>query len=141
MHTAGIEFGSHTVSHPKLVDLPWAEIESELSNSKLEIERQLGCPVSSFAYPYAFPEANNGFVTRFLEVLRETGYESCVTTRIGCARPEDNPLTLRRLPANGADDEALFGAKLDGGYDWLATGQTVFKALQGTLGARGRGAN
>src|SRR5262249_51246376 len=42
LHRAGIEFGSHTVTHPKLVDLSWDQIQFEIQNSRLEIEKQLG---------------------------------------------------------------------------------------------------
>src|SRR5207245_2471802 len=39
LHSSGIEFGSHTVTHPKLADLPWPQIESEIRTSKSELDR------------------------------------------------------------------------------------------------------
>jgi hypothetical protein len=50
-----------------------------------------------------------------------------VTTAIGVANGADEPLFLRRLPINDADDDALFRAKLDGDYDWLQRPQSVRK--------------
>ncbi len=125
----GIEFGSHTVNHPELVKLAWPEIEIELRNSKLEIEQKLGASILSFAYPYAFPSAENDFVRRFRDLLARADYESCATTGIGRARWGDDFLLLPRLPANSVDDEALFEAKLTGAYDWMAMPQSVRKRL------------
>jgi peptidoglycan/xylan/chitin deacetylase (PgdA/CDA1 family) len=126
----GIHFGSHTVNHPKLVELDWPEITSELSNSKSEIEQQLGEPVTSFCYPFAFPQTDRSFAQTFRELLSESGYSSCATTELGRVRPGTNPFRLKRLPANSLDDLALFAAKLDGAYDWLAAPQSAAKALK-----------
>jgi peptidoglycan/xylan/chitin deacetylase (PgdA/CDA1 family) len=130
LHRNGIEFGSHTVTHPRLVDLSWESIAFELRTSHLELQSQLGSPVTSFAYPYAFPQANDTFVSRLRELLRESGYATNVTTQVGRVRVADDPLQLRRLPINDADDRALFLAKLDGAYDWLGGLQTVSKRIR-----------
>lgn len=132
---AGIEFGSHTVNHPTLVNLPWPEIERELTDSKSTIEARLGRPVRSFAYPYAFPQAERGFAARFADSLRQAGYESSATTEIGPMRPGDAPLQIKRYPANSDDDKALFNAKLSGAYDWLAIFQWLAKQTKSRLPA------
>jgi len=127
LHRAGIEFGSHTVHHPKLDDLPWPDIQSEIGDSKAQIENQLGAPVKAFAYPYAFPQTNRDYVNRFKELLMAGGYETCATTQIGRHRPGDDVLQIKRLPVNSGDDDKLFRAKLMGGYDWLALPQKMVK--------------
>jgi peptidoglycan/xylan/chitin deacetylase (PgdA/CDA1 family) len=126
----GIHFGSHTVNHPKLVELDWPEIEAELSNSKSEIEQQLGEPVTSFCYPFAFPQTDRAFARTFRELLCESGYSSCATTELGRVQPGTDPFRLKRLPANSLDDLALFAAKLDGAYDWLGGPQELIKRLR-----------
>jgi peptidoglycan/xylan/chitin deacetylase (PgdA/CDA1 family) len=133
LFNAGVEVGSHTVSHAKLKELPWNEIESEIFLSKYEIEERLNNPVTSFAYPYAFPQANKRFAQRFQDILRSAGYSTCVTTEIGSVSPHDNPYRLRRLPVNDADDSALLGAKLEGAYNWLAWPQRTVKSLKAIL--------
>lgn len=130
LQKAGIEFGSHTVNHPELVSLAWGEVEKEVRDSKAEIEQQLGIRVTSFAYPYAFPRARRFFVSRLGRLLRETGYECCVTTDIGRANAGTGLFAIPRLPVNGSDDVRLFKAKLHGAYDWLAVPQRVFKMLK-----------
>jgi peptidoglycan/xylan/chitin deacetylase (PgdA/CDA1 family) len=133
MQKAGIEFGSHTVSHPKLYELDFAEIESELRNSKLEIEERLGVSCPTFAYPYAFPGTDADFTKRFHETLKSCGYSCCVTTEVGRVGRTDNFYRLKRLPVNSLDDTALLQAKLDGAYDWLAMPQTMVKKFKSSV--------
>lgn len=127
LHASGIEFGSHTASHPVLSRLPWNMIRNELLNSKLRIEQRLQTSISSFAYPFAFPQADSDFTARFIGELQETGYASAVTTIIGCAQPATSRMALPRLPTNERDDHALFLAKVEGDYDWLRIPQASLK--------------
>jgi peptidoglycan/xylan/chitin deacetylase (PgdA/CDA1 family) len=128
----GIHFGSHTVNHPKLIELDWPAVKSEISDSKSTIEQRLGEPVTSFCYPFAFPQSNRPFVETFTAGLRETGYRCCATTKLGRVKPGDDPYCLKRLPANSLDDAGLFAAKLKGAYDWLAAPQFAGKILKGS---------
>jgi peptidoglycan/xylan/chitin deacetylase (PgdA/CDA1 family) len=127
LRQAGMGLGSHTVSHPVLYEESWERIERELRDSRQRMEDELGEAVRSFAYPYAFPQSDREFAEIFKEKLREAGYECCVTTELGRAKPGDDPYRLKRLPANGLDDAEFFRAKLEGGYDWLAWPQDIFK--------------
>lgn len=115
----GVTFGSHTVSHPRLVHLGQSDIDKELLRSRQDIEQITGAPVSLFSYPYRFPEEDSEFTARLAERLKRNGYAGGVTTSIGSARAHDHPLFLKRLPVNDDDDVELFRAKLDGDYDWL----------------------
>jgi peptidoglycan/xylan/chitin deacetylase (PgdA/CDA1 family) len=130
LHRAGFEFGSHTVTHPRLVDLPWNQIRDELAESKRAIELRLNTSVTTFAYPYAFPQHQRRFACDFRDALRACGYRTAVTTRIGHVAAGDDLLSLRRLPANSADDPALFRAKLQGFYNWMAGPQLAAKTLR-----------
>jgi peptidoglycan/xylan/chitin deacetylase (PgdA/CDA1 family) len=130
LNALGIEFGSHTVNHPELVNLSWLEIESEIRSSKSEIENRLGRGITSFAYPYAFPRANKAFVMRMRGVLEAAGYQTCVTTEIGLAAPDDDLFYLKRLPVNQGDDPKLLTAKLAGAYNWLAWPQRAAKSAK-----------
>ncbi|HEY5041197.1 MAG TPA: polysaccharide deacetylase family protein [Verrucomicrobiae bacterium] len=133
LHRAGMEFGSHTVNHPKLVELPWARVESEIRDAKAEIENRLGVPCPKFAYPYAFPQANRDFVVRFKDLLKSNGHDACVTTQIGRHHLGDDGLQIKRLPVNQDDDLPLLAAKLDGDYDWLAPLQCSVKGIRAVI--------
>ncbi len=129
LHAERISFGSHTVTHPDLRSLGPDQIEYELGRSKEIIEQQLGSPVESFSYPFAFPE-EDGCFTRYLEdLLGNLGYDTGVSTILGRASLKNNRFFLPRLPVNSWDDPHLLRAKLEGGYDWLHWPQLLKKSI------------
>lgn len=129
LHTAGIEVGSHTVSHPKLVELPAKAVEDEVRRSKEAIEQEIGAAVTSFAYPYAFPETKRSFTAMLRGMLTEAGYFNGTCTTIGVVGERNDPMFLKRLPMNELDDRSLMAAKLGGGYDWLGSLQRAKKRI------------
>jgi len=129
LRSAGIEFGSHTVTHPQLKSLGNNEIAYELGTSKDMIEQELGCAVKSFAYPYSFPETDRPFAAKVRRMIGEAGYENSVSTIIGTANRTGSRFFMKRLPVNSCDDTRLFTAKLDGSYDWLHAVQYAFKLV------------
>lgn len=130
LRRCGISFGSHTVTHTRLSSLDAASMNSEIASSKQTIDDNLGESIDSFAYPFAFPEANTSFIRILRDTLVTSGYSNGVSTRIGTARPEDDCYFLRRLPINSSDDSRLFRVKLQGGYNWLHAVQRASKVLR-----------
>ena len=130
LHDQGISFGSHTVNHVQLHDLNWADIRKELSDSRHCLEDQLGHPIHDFSYPYAYPSSDRVFCDRLDTALQQCGYQHGVNTVIGTAGSGDDKMRLKRLPVNECDDITFFSVKLDGGYDWLETGQRIVKRLK-----------
>ena len=127
LHDAGIQFGSHTVTHPDLRSLGPEQIDYELGSSKETIEQKLGAAVESFSYPFAFPEEDKNFAPYLLDALENHGFENGVTTIIGRASKKHPHFFLPRLPVNSWDDATLLRAKLEGGYDWLHWPQWLYK--------------
>ena len=126
---AGVEFGSHTVSHPQLRTLPADGIREELRGSKQTIEEKLGCPVRSFSYPYAFPETDRPFKQTLRATLEEAEYQNGVSTILGTAGRRSDRFFLERLPVSSGDEGRFFGAKVEGAYDWLHGLQYAFKTV------------
>lgn len=131
----GIEFGSHTVTHPQLRTLARADIEKELTDSKKTIEDKTGCGTESFAYPFAFPQVDTEFKRLLRESLEKAEYRNGVCTIVGRASVSSNPLFLERLPLNDLDDEPFLCAKLGGAYDWVGSLQSVVQRTR-SLSAR-----
>jgi peptidoglycan/xylan/chitin deacetylase (PgdA/CDA1 family) len=129
----GIEFGSHSVSHRRLVELSRRELADEVAASKQAIEHITGRAVTLFSYPYRFPQENLGFTHMLGELLDDSGYQAGVTTTIGRSRSKDDRRFLPRLPMNDCDDARLLRAKLEGHYDWLRTGQLMRKKSRALL--------
>ena len=133
LNRLGVLFGSHTVTHPQLHFLEPAEQRCELQESKDTIEQALGVSVCSFSYPYAFPEQDRRFARQLRQTLTECGYTNGVSTIVGRAGLSDDNFFLKRLPVNDADDQALFQAKLEGGYDWLHGFQYASKVIRSEI--------
>ena len=127
LHRAGMQFGSHTVTHPVLKQVSHSELETEVGRSKQTIEQELGAAVTSFAYPYAFPEEDREFTGRLRGALENAGYQNGVSTVIGSTHAPEDKFFMKRLPANSWDDPALLEAKLAGDYDWLRAPQYLQK--------------
>lgn len=106
MHAAGMEIGSHTVSHARLPDLDDAALAQELTDSKSALEDAIRAPVSSFAYPYGLWDA------RCEEAVRRAGYAAACTTRTGWATRDGDPFKLRRLTVFNHDSLGRFARKL-----------------------------
>jgi peptidoglycan/xylan/chitin deacetylase (PgdA/CDA1 family) len=136
LHDAGIEFGSHTVTHPQLSTLSELAIRGELELSKKTIEDNLGKDVTTFAYPFAFPQADRHFVRMLRNILRDAGYREGVCTAIGMASATSDPFFLERIPVNGSDDPRFFAAKLSGAYNWMGSAQRIRKSLRGKWASR-----
>ena len=129
LNRAGIQFGSHTVTHPQLRTLTMPDVGYELQSSRRTIEDKLGSKIESFSYPYAFPEAEVNFTRKLRESLLDSGYTNGVSTMVGTAGRTSDALFMERIPVNTFDDEALFRAKLEGGYNWLHSLQYTSKVV------------
>lgn len=129
LRASGIDFGSHSVTHARLYDLNWRDLSQELVNSRATLEDELGESVRTFAYPYAFPQEDALFVSRFRQQLQAAGYQTGVTTVIGRAVFGDDLLCIPRIPINQCDDTEFLAAKVVGAYDWLAGVQWARRCL------------
>ncbi len=80
----GIEFGSHTRTHPRLTALDPDAMKAEVAGSRLDLAEILGAPPTSFAYPYGdFDEQTKECVARSYSVAFTTqeGLNSIHTDR------------------------------------------------------------
>ena len=73
MQQHGMEFGSHTHTHPILSKLPFQEQKDEVLRSRQIMERELGRPVDAFAYPVGL---RNTFSDSTVEALKQSGYQA-----------------------------------------------------------------
>lgn len=90
MHSSGlVRFGSHTVNHEMLDQIPLKKARDEISQSRKEIELRLGDTVRTFAYP------NGNYSDSIQMVLEESGFDAAVTTRKGFF---DRNMSLMEIP-------------------------------------------
>jgi glycosyltransferase involved in cell wall biosynthesis/peptidoglycan/xylan/chitin deacetylase (PgdA/CDA1 family) len=102
----GIEFGSHSTSHLRLTALPSHEIVREGARSRAILERGLGLPVMSFAYPH-------GAEDRVVQhLIGACGYVFGLSCRSGLSNLHDPLLALPRIEVTGSDSLQEFITKL-----------------------------
>ena len=103
MQGHGIELAAHTCTHPDLTQIVPAKAEAEVARSKSEIEVRTGAAVTTFAYPYGLCGDD------VMEMARRHFRGAC-TTRMGRARPGDDPHALDRIDMFYFQRPALFTA-------------------------------
>lgn len=91
MSQNGIDFGSHTVTHPILTSLQKSAMRQELAESKETIERHLCIEVRSLAYP------NGSYNPMVVEIARNVGYGIACTTQGRRIHQSENLLALPRI--------------------------------------------
>ncbi|HEY3997340.1 MAG TPA: polysaccharide deacetylase family protein [Candidatus Xenobia bacterium] len=107
----GFDIGGHTVNHLSLKDIPPSAARREIQEGRARLEEQLGCSVSSFAYP------NGSYDQRIRDIVEEAGFTSAVTVEEGLVSPGDDPFTLKRLGVGRFITHAHFRAKLSKAMD------------------------
>jgi peptidoglycan/xylan/chitin deacetylase (PgdA/CDA1 family) len=101
MSADGIDFGAHTVSHPNLPALGTAAQRQEIRQCKLNLERHLDRPITSFSYPNSgsvYPE----FDTTVMAEVRSAAFTSAVTSRSGYVEHSVNLFAIPRVGINRA---------------------------------------
>lgn len=89
-----IEVGAHTVSHPSLGSISGEEQRNEIFRSKEILEKVLGTPIRSFAYPFGCRE---DFNDETLRLVREAGYSLACANFPGIATPKADKYQLPRM--------------------------------------------
>jgi peptidoglycan/xylan/chitin deacetylase (PgdA/CDA1 family) len=91
MAAADMDFGSHTVTHRFLGNLPPTEMKTELIKSKFDLEQLLGKVVDFIAYPGGSYNSNT------LTIAKEAGYHGGLTTHYGLEM-FNNSFEIKRIP-------------------------------------------
>jgi peptidoglycan/xylan/chitin deacetylase (PgdA/CDA1 family) len=118
MSSNGIDFGSHTVTHPLLTYENDVAVQHELTASKQALEERLGKEVQAFAYP------NGDWNERVREMVKDAGYQVAFTTQRGWYRAGQDPYAIPRIMLhegnvtglNGRFSRAVLSLRLSGLY-------------------------
>ncbi len=87
----GIECGAHTHTHPYLNMLPPSVAHDEIVRSRELLENYLRRPITSFAYPYGYYNA------QVRAIVRATGFTSACAIRLTTSSLDDDPFALSRI--------------------------------------------
>jgi len=108
----GIGIGSHTADHHILAHLPLEEQRRELADSKAAIERELGRPIASLAYPVGQHEHFGADTKKLAE---ECGYRMAFSFLTGTARRDRiDRFDIQRTVAPETRERFDFGCAFPG---------------------------
>jgi peptidoglycan/xylan/chitin deacetylase (PgdA/CDA1 family) len=96
-----VEVGAHTVTHPHLRELSLEEQRGEIQESKLELERILEKPVSSFAYPHG------SYDMRTASLVQRAGYACSCSTIADFVHSRTDVFQLPRLLVRDWDGDTF----------------------------------
>lgn len=113
-----ISFGAHTMHHPILAYLTdAAEREQEIRECRRVLEKKLGHPVCSFAYPVGQMQHIGADV---LATVREAGYDWALTTTYGVNTPSTDAHLLRRIEADADQHWLVVAAEAAGLWSFFS---------------------
>ena len=95
-----ITIGGHTVSHPKLSQLPNDQALEEIIIGKQQLQNRLGKIINHFAYP------KGAYHRGTPQLVSTAGFQSAVTVRPGLITSAD--IDIFRIPRIAIDDKVPF---------------------------------
>ena len=107
MYKAGMEIGSHTLTHKDLTQMNDVQAKKEIIESKTKIEEKLGAPITSFCYPGGY------FHEKHIDWVKEAGYLSACTTETGYYNGE-SLFKIPRIAVLASDSFFIFKQKIVG---------------------------
>lgn len=106
LRRAGIDVGSHGLTHLRLARIDRALAQREVTLSKTRLEQALGEPVRHFCYPYG------SYDDAVVAMAAEAGYDSATTCDRAAAGPGEDLLRLPRKAISFGDSLVGYAWKL-----------------------------
>ena len=102
----GMDIGAHTKTHADLTSISAQRVQSEINDSKIDLEGKFKVTISDFCYPFG------RFNDLACSITKNSGYLSATTMIRGRASTKSNRLQLPRIPINHHTWPHLFLAKI-----------------------------
>lgn len=120
IHEAGMQVGSHTVTHPNLAELDDPAVQRELNDSKRALEDHLGEEVAALAYPFGVPRRHVTEST--IRLAGRAGYGMALTMTQRGVRASDQVLAIPRIAVKN-NTLHMLRAKIAGSLDSIGRWQ------------------
>lgn len=112
MSENGISFGSHTVNHPILTNIPLDLARKEITDSKAHIENEIDKEVTSFCYPNG---GSNDYNDEIIDILKMNSFKCAFSySPASFLSHKPSPYKLPRIP--GGNNLDTFELVLSGLY-------------------------
>lgn len=95
LHSAGVEIGGHTISHPILAGLDDDSARVEIAQNRERLQEIVRAPIPLFAYPNGRP--GRDYTAAHVRMVRECGYAGAVSTAAGVSMRNSDVYQLPRF--------------------------------------------
>jgi peptidoglycan/xylan/chitin deacetylase (PgdA/CDA1 family) len=103
MYDAGWEMGSHSTNHFDLTNLDQQMLRAEVVGSRKSLEKMLGIPIETFAYPFGIQNSSA------IDYVRFAGYTGAMgASGYTSAQGKWNLYYLQRVEIKGTEDAKTF---------------------------------
>jgi len=119
-----LRFEPHSRTHPDLRRLDDAGARAEITESKAELERQIGRETHAFCYPSGFVDS------RECEMVRQAGFRYGLTCEPGLNTAATDLAFIHRVQIEGTDSLRAFAAKVGGSHDRPLPGRRLYRRIR-----------
>ncbi len=97
----------------------------EAVRSREVLRQRLGCPVTSFAYPYG---TRADFSRATAKILTDAGYTTAFTSQHGAIKQGADPTALPRIKVEGGEGQWIFRLLCRGALDgWRLVDRALWR--------------
>ena len=125
-----VSLGAHSLTHPRLSQIPTEEARREIVGSGELMRDLFGIDVRTFAFPYGDYNAAT------VELCREAGYERAFTIVPCPVDPTSAEFVRGRTAVHPSDGRLEFYLKMSGAYAWMSYVSAAKQWLNGLLTRR-----
>lgn len=129
MERGGMEFGSHSHTHPHFAHLTVKQIDAELSLSYKKLKELVQDPLPSFVVPFGVA-GHPAATMRVRDALQRHQFTTAFLGTFGAISDTSDPFSLPRISIYGCDSLDVFKQKVDGAFDWMAGAYSAWKLLR-----------
>jgi peptidoglycan/xylan/chitin deacetylase (PgdA/CDA1 family) len=104
--------GSHSITHPNLVELDVVRAEQELADSRSALQAAVGSTIDLFSFPHGAHSA------ALIDQARRAGYRRVFTIEPTTVDRDPDLFTVGRVAADPDDWPVEFRLKIAGAYRW-----------------------
>jgi peptidoglycan/xylan/chitin deacetylase (PgdA/CDA1 family) len=128
-----VSLGSHSLTHPSIVDQDTREARLEIEDSRRQLAELTGRDILDFSFPYGAHDAST------VAMCRSAGYAAVYSIENQGVDTSNCEFLRGRTKADPSDGPLEFFLKFNGAYRWTASTGPFMKALRSLVGRQSPG--
>jgi peptidoglycan/xylan/chitin deacetylase (PgdA/CDA1 family) len=130
LSTSLVTLGSHSLTHPSMLDLDTKSARSEIEGSRHRLAELTGREVLEFSFPYGAHDAST------VAMCRSAGYATVYSIESRDVDTSSSELVRGRTKVDPSDGPIEFFLKFNGAYQWMGYTGSLKRTLRLMLNKR-----